>query len=152
MEVCRWTAAGGSHCGGSVPEVVPVIYWGCIDMPIWRGYIEIVEPLTEKVMNTKVENVKLVVCDVRDGQLTSQHSPVIPGIEWLEIPSTRTEAGSYFQYVAAARIPESQCLGLPEHCRIVDDFEHVTKLNIQGEDLEVCYQDAEGHPIQSTIW
>jgi hypothetical protein len=45
--VDRWTAAGGSHIGGSVPEVVPVIYWGCIDRPICRGYIEIVEPFTE---------------------------------------------------------------------------------------------------------
>jgi hypothetical protein len=97
----------------------------------------------------KVEKMKVVVCDVRHGQLI--HSPVIPGIEWLEIPSTRTEAGSYFQYLSAARIPESQCLGLPEHCRVAD-FEHVVSLNIQGEDLEVCYQDAEGHPIQSTIW
>jgi hypothetical protein len=31
VEVCRWTAAGGSHIGGSVPEGVPVIYRGCID-------------------------------------------------------------------------------------------------------------------------
>jgi hypothetical protein len=35
--VCRWTAAGGSHCGGSVPEVVPVIYWGCIDSSDMQG-------------------------------------------------------------------------------------------------------------------
>jgi hypothetical protein len=103
-------------------------------------------------MNTKVEDVKLVICDVRDGSLISQHPPTIPEIEWLEIPGSRTEAGSYFQHLAAARIPESQCLGLPEHCSVDHRFAHVTRLNVHGEVFEVCYQDAEGHPIKATAY
>lgn len=103
-------------------------------------------------MKTKVEDTKLVVCDVRDGSLISQRTPSIAGVQWIEVPGSRTEAGSYFQYVAVGCVPEPECLALPDHCSVDSRFVHVTKLNIQGEDLEVCHQDAEGHPIQATTY
>lgn len=104
-------------------------------------------------MKIAVENFKLVVCDVRDGSLISQHAPNIPGADWVEIPGTRQEAGSYYQADFAARIPESLTQALPEHCFVEARFAHVTKLNLtwaNGQQiLEVCYQDAEGLSIES---
>jgi hypothetical protein len=105
---------------------------------------------------TAVEDFKLVVCDVRDGSLISQHTPNISGVDWVEIPGTRTEAGRYYQAVFAGRVPESECQDLPEHCSIDNRFVHVTKLNVNyqngDEVLEVCHQEAEGHSIQAEIY
>lgn len=99
------------------------------------------------------ENHKLVVCDVRCGSL---NEPKLDGVEWVEIPGTRQTAGAYSQAGYAARVPESMCDNLPEHCSVQQGYEHVTKLNVTvhyGEDvLEVCFQEAEGHPIKTEIW
>jgi hypothetical protein len=105
---------------------------------------------------TAVEDFKLVVCDVRDGSLISQLTPNIPGVDWVEIPKTRTEAGIYYRALFAGRVPESKCQDLPKHCRINKRFVHVTKLNTNFQDgeevLEVCYQRGEGQLIETAIY
>jgi|LakMenE01Jun11ns_1017448.scaffolds.fasta_scaffold9240097_2 hypothetical protein len=98
---------------------------------------------------------KLVICDVRNGSIISQNLPKISGIEWIEIPGTRYDIGSYFQADFAGIVPDYQCLTLPEYCYIDDRFNHVTRINIQGQSgeiLEICYQDIEGYPIQVTTY
>jgi hypothetical protein len=103
-----------------------------------------------------VEDFKLVVCTVKDGSLISQHTPNIAGVEWIEIPGTRREAGRYYQAVFAGRVPESECEDLPGHCSVDNRFVHVTNLNVTYQDgdevLEVCHQDFEGDLIQSAIY
>jgi hypothetical protein len=100
-----------------------------------------------------VEDFKLVVCDVRDGSLISQHPPRISGVDWLEIPGTRREAGRYYQAVFAGRVPESECEDLPGHCSVVNRFVHVTRLNVTYQEgmevLEVCHQEFEGDRINA---
>jgi hypothetical protein len=102
------------------------------------------------------ENFKLVTCDVRDGSLISQHPPRIAGVEWIEIPDNRREAGRYYQTVVAGRVPESECEDLPGHCSVDNRFIHVTGLNVtyqEGKEvLEVCHQKFEGDLIQSDIY
>ena len=98
---------------------------------------------------------KLVICDVRDDSLISQHTPDL-GVDWLEVPGTRQTAGQYYQADFAARVPSSRVEHLPEHCYVDDRFIHVTKLNVTycaGEEvLEVCYQEEEGLPIQAQVF
>lgn len=97
------------------------------------------------------QNFKLVVCDVRDGNLVSQAEPTIPGVEWVEIPDTRIEAGSYYQTLLAGRVPESECKNLLEHCSVDTRFVHVTKLDVNCQDgkrvLDVYYQEEELHYV-----
>jgi hypothetical protein len=102
------------------------------------------------------ENFKLVTCDVRDGSLISQHPPRVAGVEWIEIPGTRREAGRYYQAVFAGRVPESECEDLPGHCSVDNRFVHVTNLNTDYHDgyeaLEVYHQEFEGDLIKLTIY
>lgn len=107
-------------------------------------------------MNTAAEDFKLVICNVRDGSSVSQHTPNVPGVDWVEIPRTRIEAGRRYQVAFAGRVPESECQDLPGHCSVCSRFVHVTKLNIGYQDgdevLEVFHQEAEGHLIQAAIF
>jgi len=96
-------------------------------------------------------NWKLVICSIKDGSLITQQPPYIPGVKWLEVPGTRVEAGSYFQCLNAARVCETDCHALPDHC-FIEGYPHVTKLNLVGAGLEVCWQQAEGHKISASIY
>jgi hypothetical protein len=111
-------------------------------------------------MNRTVENLKLVVCDFRDGYLIFDHTPSIEGANWIEVPGTRTEAGGIIQATFVAIVPESKCQDLPKHCSVDSRFVHVTKLstiNYQYDEevlevLEICHQEAEGSLIQAEIY
>lgn len=103
-------------------------------------------------MPTKLEVFKLVICDVREGSLILQSLPKLEGIEWIEVPNTRIDIGSYSQSDYAARMPERLTRSLPDNCFIADKFFHVTTIHVvwdNGEEkLEVCYQQFEGGSIE----